>query len=116
MIASAGCISRTRRTSVSTSTSPPAVGISSATTRFANKKAMPPAIPGSTPRIGGEPLSASGWNWKTGFMASPMHPLAGGDRDLHPPLHFLEGAPPDLAHPFARDADLPRQPPERHPG
>jgi hypothetical protein len=26
--------------------------MSSATTRFANKKAMPPVMPGSTPRIG----------------------------------------------------------------
>src|SRR5262245_2840064 len=32
--------------------SPPAVGMSSATTRFANKKARPPVMPGSTPRMG----------------------------------------------------------------
>jgi hypothetical protein len=32
--------------------------MSSATTWFANKKAMPPLMPGSRPRIGEEPLSA----------------------------------------------------------
>src|SRR6201993_5535293 len=36
------------------------------------------------------------------------------DRDLHSPLHLLEGAHLDLTHALARDAELHRQILERH--
>src|SRR5260370_4663052 len=36
------------------------------------------------------------------------------DRDLHGPLHLLEGAHLDLAHALARDAELHREILERH--
>src|SRR2546428_10073794 len=36
------------------------------------------------------------------------------DRDLHSPLHLLEGTHLDLAHALARDAELHRQILERH--
>src|SRR5262249_44026235 len=71
IIASRGASSRMRRTSVSTSTEPPTVGMSSARiVPSGYRAAIAPVIPGSTPRIGEEPLSASGSVTASSFAAA----------------------------------------------